>query len=51
MKAKARLVDRYSLKDVTRDLGDHLESLVKQELRANGLINIQKDSNSYSGKT
>jgi len=50
MKVKAKLVDKYSLKEVTDDLGDNLESLVKQELRANGLINIQKESNSYGGK-
>lgn len=51
MKVKARLVDKYSLKEVTKDLGDHLESLVKQELRANGLKNIQHEANSYGGKT
>jgi hypothetical protein len=46
---KARVVAQYSRKLVTDDLGDHLEALVRQELRANQLTNIQRNANSYKG--
>ena len=51
MRAKANIVAKYSAKQVRKDIGDHLEALVKQELRANGLANIAKDAKSYGGKT
>lgn len=53
MRAKARIVDKYSKKDVLDDLGKHLEALVKQELRANGLTIVaeHKQTRTYKGKT
>jgi hypothetical protein len=50
MRTKARVIAKYDSPDVSKDLGDYFEALVKQELRANQLRIDSIHTNSYKGK-
>lgn len=50
MKAKAKVIASYDNPSITKDLGDHFESIVKLELRANQLQITALHTNTYKGK-
>jgi hypothetical protein len=50
MKNKAKVIALYDNPEMSKDLGDHFESLVKLELRANQLRIVATHTNSYKGK-
>jgi len=50
MKSKAKVIALYDNPEISKDLGDHFESLVKLELRANQLRIVDTHTNSYRGK-
>lgn len=50
MKAKAKIISLYDSSEISKDLGDHFESVVKHELRANQLQIVATHANSYKGK-
>jgi hypothetical protein len=47
IRAKAKIISLYDNPDVSRILGNHFESLVKNELRANGLRIVSTNTNQY----
>lgn len=50
MRTIAKVVAKYDSSEVSKDLGDHFESLVTQELRANQLHIDSIHTRSYKGK-
>jgi hypothetical protein len=50
MKAKAKIISLYDSSEISKDLADHFESLVKHELRANQLQIIATHANSYKDR-
>jgi len=50
MRTKAKAIALYDSPDISRDLADHFEALVKHELRANQLQIVSTHTNSYKGK-
>lgn len=49
MQTKAKAIALYNSPEISKALGDHLEALVKLELRANQLKIVSTDTNSYRG--
>lgn len=50
MQTKAKAIALYDSPEISKDLGDHFEALVKLELRANQLQIVSTNTNSYKGK-
>ena len=50
MKSKAKIISLYDSPEISKNLADHFEALVKSELRANNLKIISTHSNEYNGK-
>lgn len=50
MEAKAKVVALYDSAEVSKDLGDHFEALVRHELRANQLQIVATHANAYKGR-
>lgn len=50
IRAKAKIISLYDNPEVSKILGDHFESLVKYELRANGLNLVGTNTNQYKSR-
>lgn len=50
MESKAKTISLYDKPDISKDLADHFEALVKSELRANNLVIVDTHSNEYKGR-